>query len=104
MIIAIFSHDLFNDFNRLFLKYYLIANINPSAIILSFSSTTFTNSLFMFSNFKYFIQQTEFSISNSINLLSSTAYSIGRAFTIGSINPDTIIFIASPSLKPLDVR
>ncbi len=40
-------------------------------------------------------QPTEPSISNSINLFISTAYSKGNSFTMGSINPFTIIKLAS---------
>lgn len=44
------------------------------------------------------------SISSSINLLSSSAYSSGSDFTIGSINPETTRFIAASSESPRDCR
>jgi len=38
--------------------------------------------------------------SKSINRLSSTAYSKGSSFTIGSMNPETIILVADSSSRP----
>ncbi len=43
-------------------------------------------------------------ISNSISLLSSTAYSRGSRFVTGSMNPLTIIFSAFSSDSPRDIR
>src|SRR3989338_8390655 len=43
-------------------------------------------------------------MSSCISLLSSTAYSIGSSFIIGSMNPDTISLTASSSLSPLLMR
>ena len=40
----------------------------------------------------------------SMSRLISTAYSIGSSLTIGSMNPATIIEVASASLKPRVIR
>src|SRR5437870_5134739 len=50
------------------------------------------------------IYPTEPSISRAISRFSSTAYSSGNSFTIGSTNPRTIIFIASSPLMPRLIR
>jgi hypothetical protein len=44
------------------------------------------------------------SICSSINRFSSSAYSIGSSFAIGSTNPRTIIAIASSSSSPRLIR
>jgi len=49
-------------------------------------------------------QPTEPSIWSSIRRFSSTAYSIGSSRVIGSMNPFTIIAVASGSVRPRLIR